>query len=93
MKPPHNYTQRCSVAMLSFPTKIVLQIKQDDKFFDKLLSKENSMSKPSFRMVVAVPLCGSLNVALLNTLSFMTLSLLSLLHLPTMPNPPRKTSR
>ncbi|ESW21865.1 hypothetical protein PHAVU_005G105700 [Phaseolus vulgaris] len=55
MKPPHNYTQRCSVAMLSFPTKIVLQIKQDDKFFSKLLSKENSMSKPSFRMVVAVP--------------------------------------
>ncbi|XP_061368527.1 uncharacterized protein LOC133311484 [Gastrolobium bilobum] len=33
----------------------VLQIKQDDKFFSRLLSKESSMSKPSFRMAVAVP--------------------------------------
>ncbi|ESW12127.1 hypothetical protein PHAVU_008G086700 [Phaseolus vulgaris] len=37
------------------PQKTVLQIKQDDKFFSRLLSKENSMSKPSFRMAVAVP--------------------------------------
>ncbi|WVZ07052.1 hypothetical protein V8G54_020398 [Vigna mungo] len=35
--------------------KTVLEMKQDDKFFRRLLSKENSMSKPSFRMAVAVP--------------------------------------
>ncbi|MED6162529.1 hypothetical protein PIB30_071340 [Stylosanthes scabra] len=34
----------------------VLQIKQDDKFFCRLLSKENSMTHPSFRVAaVAVP--------------------------------------
>ena len=34
----------------------VLQIKQDDKFFCRLLSKETSMSHPSFRVAaVAVP--------------------------------------
>ncbi|KAK7340026.1 hypothetical protein VNO77_20718 [Canavalia gladiata] len=33
----------------------ILQMKQDDKFFSRLLSKESSMSKPSFRMAVAVP--------------------------------------
>ncbi|XP_027352822.1 uncharacterized protein LOC113863438 [Abrus precatorius] len=37
------------------PHKTVLQIKQDDKFFSRLLSKESSMSHPSFRMAVAVP--------------------------------------
>ncbi|KAG4922233.1 hypothetical protein JHK82_051203 [Glycine max] len=37
------------------PQNTVLQIKQDDKFFSRLLSKEGSMSKPSFRMAVAVP--------------------------------------
>jgi len=36
------------------PQKTGLQIKQDDKFFSRLLSKENS-TKPSFRMAVAVP--------------------------------------
>ncbi|XP_058734589.1 uncharacterized protein LOC131656061 [Vicia villosa] len=35
--------------------KSVLQIKQDDKFFSRLLSKENSISNPSFRVSVAVP--------------------------------------
>ncbi|XP_020208729.1 uncharacterized protein LOC109793685 [Cajanus cajan] len=35
--------------------KTVLQIKQDDKFFCRLLSKESSMSNPSFRVAVAVP--------------------------------------
>ncbi|KAK7294827.1 hypothetical protein RJT34_17724 [Clitoria ternatea] len=38
------------------PQKTVLQIKQDDKFFCRLLSKESSMSNPSFRnMAVSVP--------------------------------------
>ncbi|MED6194818.1 hypothetical protein PIB30_032030 [Stylosanthes scabra] len=38
------------------PKGTVLQIKQDDKFFCRLLSKENSMSHPSFRVAaVAVP--------------------------------------
>ena len=38
------------------PQKTVLQIKQDDKFFCRLLSKESSMSNPSFRVAsVAVP--------------------------------------
>jgi len=35
--------------------KSVLQIKQDDKFFSRLLSKENSNCHPSFRVSVAVP--------------------------------------
>ncbi|KAL5073333.1 hypothetical protein RYX36_012317 [Vicia faba] len=35
--------------------KSVLQIKQDDKFFSRLLSKENSISNPSFRVSVAIP--------------------------------------
>ncbi|XP_004511125.1 uncharacterized protein [Cicer arietinum] len=35
--------------------KSVLQIKQDDKFFSKLLSKESSNCNPSFRVSVAVP--------------------------------------
>jgi hypothetical protein len=35
--------------------KSVLQIKQDDKFFSRLLSKENSNTNPSFRVSVAVP--------------------------------------
>ena len=35
--------------------KSVLQIKQDDKFFCRLLSKESSMSNPSFRIALAVP--------------------------------------
>ncbi|TKY65712.1 hypothetical protein E2542_SST08573 [Spatholobus suberectus] len=42
-------------AKAELPQKTVLQIKQDDKFFCRLLSKESSMSKPSFRMAVAVP--------------------------------------
>ncbi|CAJ1810467.1 unnamed protein product [Sphenostylis stenocarpa] len=42
-------------AKAEVPQKAVLQIKQDDKFFSRLLSKENSLSKPSFRMAVAVP--------------------------------------
>ncbi|OIW19054.1 hypothetical protein TanjilG_10615 [Lupinus angustifolius] len=33
----------------------VLQIKQDDKFFCRLLSKESSLSNPSFRVPVSVP--------------------------------------
>ncbi|CAL0306286.1 unnamed protein product [Lupinus luteus] len=33
----------------------ILQIKQDDKFFCRLLSKETSMSNPSFRVPVSVP--------------------------------------
>ncbi|XP_057450539.1 uncharacterized protein LOC130742449 [Lotus japonicus] len=38
------------------PQKSVLQIKKDDKFFCRLLSKESSMSNPSFRVAaVAVP--------------------------------------
>ncbi|OIW01364.1 hypothetical protein TanjilG_12904 [Lupinus angustifolius] len=37
------------------PQKSALQIKQDDKFFSRLLSKENSISYPSFRVAVAVP--------------------------------------
>ncbi|KAK7349716.1 hypothetical protein VNO77_07316 [Canavalia gladiata] len=37
------------------PQKSVLQIKQDDKFFCRLLSKESSMSNPSFRVALAVP--------------------------------------
>ncbi|KEH29220.1 hypothetical protein MtrunA17_Chr4g0013161 [Medicago truncatula] len=35
--------------------KSVLQIKQDDKFFSRLLSKENSNIHPSFRVSLAVP--------------------------------------
>ncbi|XP_004506443.1 uncharacterized protein [Cicer arietinum] len=35
--------------------KNVLQIKQDDKFFSRLLSKESSNCNPSFRVSVAVP--------------------------------------
>ncbi|KAL2330611.1 hypothetical protein Fmac_018192 [Flemingia macrophylla] len=37
------------------PQKTSLQINQDDKFFCRLLSKESSMSDPSFRVAVAVP--------------------------------------
>ncbi|RDX71390.1 hypothetical protein CR513_49267, partial [Mucuna pruriens] len=37
------------------PQKSVMEMKQDDKFLCRLLSKESSMSKPSFRMAVAVP--------------------------------------
>ncbi|KAE9610813.1 hypothetical protein Lal_00021137 [Lupinus albus] len=37
------------------PQKSVLQIKQDDKFFRRLLSKESSISNPSFRVEVSVP--------------------------------------
>ncbi|CAL0324645.1 unnamed protein product [Lupinus luteus] len=37
------------------PQKSVLQIKQDDKFFHRLLSKESSISNPSFRVEVSVP--------------------------------------
>ncbi|KAJ1402457.1 hypothetical protein SESBI_27993 [Sesbania bispinosa] len=37
------------------PQKTVLQIKQDDKFFCRLLTKESSMSNPSFRVSVTVP--------------------------------------
>ncbi|MBA0599688.1 hypothetical protein Gorai_005896, partial [Gossypium raimondii] len=32
-----------------------LEIKQDDKFFSRLLSKENSVANPSFRVSVANP--------------------------------------
>ncbi|XP_007033579.2 PREDICTED: uncharacterized protein LOC18602255 [Theobroma cacao] len=32
------------------PQKSTLQIKQDDKFFSRLLSKENSVANPSFRV-------------------------------------------
>ncbi|KAL2337613.1 hypothetical protein Fmac_012059 [Flemingia macrophylla] len=42
-------------AKTEVPQKSVLQIKQDDKFFCRLLSKESSMSNPSFRMALAVP--------------------------------------
>ncbi|CAL0304397.1 unnamed protein product [Lupinus luteus] len=35
--------------------KSALQIKQDDKFFSRLLSKENSISYPSFRVALAIP--------------------------------------
>ncbi|QCE12009.1 uncharacterized protein LOC114184069 [Vigna unguiculata] len=41
--------------MFSGKGETVLEMKQDDKFFSRLLSKENSLSKPSFRMAVAVP--------------------------------------
>lgn len=37
------------------PQKSVLQIKQDDKFFCRLLSRESSMTNPSFRIALAVP--------------------------------------
>ncbi|KAE9591949.1 hypothetical protein Lalb_Chr19g0124091 [Lupinus albus] len=37
------------------PQKSALQIKQDDKFFSRLLSKETSISYPSFRVAVAIP--------------------------------------
>lgn len=37
------------------PQKSALQIKQDDKFFSKLLSKESSVTNQSFRVAVAVP--------------------------------------
>lgn len=42
-------------AKTEVPQKSVLQIKQDDKFFCRLLSKESSMSNPSFRIALAVP--------------------------------------
>lgn len=57
----HTHTHKFSSKMFSakkaelHPQNTVLQIKQDDKFFSRLLSKESSMSKPSFRMAVAVP--------------------------------------
>ncbi|XP_027337276.1 uncharacterized protein LOC113850969 [Abrus precatorius] len=44
--------------MLNTKTELpqsVLQIKQDDKFFRRLLSKESSMSNPSFRVALAIP--------------------------------------
>lgn len=37
------------------PQKTILQIKQDDKFFCRLLTKESSISNPSFRVAVTVP--------------------------------------
>ncbi|XP_061344907.1 uncharacterized protein LOC133290808 [Gastrolobium bilobum] len=37
------------------PQKSVLQIKQDDKFFCRLLTKESSMSNSSFRVNIGVP--------------------------------------
>ncbi|CAK8542170.1 unnamed protein product [Lathyrus sativus] len=40
----------------SDPTqKTILQIKQDDKFFCRLLTKESSISNPSFRIALTVP--------------------------------------
>jgi hypothetical protein len=35
--------------------KTILQIKQDDKFFCRLLTKESSISNPSFRVAITVP--------------------------------------
>ncbi|XP_058739810.1 uncharacterized serine-rich protein C215.13-like [Vicia villosa] len=35
--------------------KTILQIKQDDKFFCRLLTKESSISNPSFRITLTVP--------------------------------------
>lgn len=35
--------------------KTILQIKQDDKFFCRLLTKESSISNPSFRIALTVP--------------------------------------
>ncbi|KAK7390239.1 hypothetical protein VNO78_25538 [Psophocarpus tetragonolobus] len=42
-------------AKTDVPQRSVLQIKQDDKFFCRLLSKESSMANPSFRIALAVP--------------------------------------
>ncbi|KAG5060589.1 hypothetical protein AAZX31_01G119700 [Glycine max] len=42
-------------AKTEVPQKSVLSIKQDDKFFCRLLSKESSMANPSFRIALAVP--------------------------------------
>lgn len=41
-------------AKAELPQKSVLQIKQDDKFFCRLLTKESSNSNPSFRVSAAV---------------------------------------
>ncbi|XP_004492540.1 uncharacterized protein [Cicer arietinum] len=37
------------------PQKTILQIKQDDKFFCRLLTKESSITNPSFRVAITVP--------------------------------------
>ncbi|KAK7395000.1 hypothetical protein VNO78_15541 [Psophocarpus tetragonolobus] len=51
----HTFSSKMISTKAELPQKTKLQIKQDDKFFCRLLSKESSMSKPSFRMAVAVP--------------------------------------